>query len=47
LRTLIVHCQSPGARGFTPSDFPQMELSQQELDELITALGESAEGDDN
>ena len=47
LRTLIVHCQSPGARGFTPSDFPQMKLSQQELDELITALGESAEGDDN
>jgi len=45
LRTLIVHCQSPGARGFTPSDFPKMKLSQQELDELITALGESAEGD--
>jgi non-ribosomal peptide synthase protein (TIGR01720 family) len=45
LRTLIVHCQSPDARGFTPSDFPKMKLSQQELDELIIALGESAEGD--
>jgi amino acid adenylation domain-containing protein/non-ribosomal peptide synthase protein (TIGR01720 family) len=45
LRTLIVHCQSPGAWGFTPSDFPKMKLSQQELDELMTALGESAEGD--
>jgi amino acid adenylation domain-containing protein/non-ribosomal peptide synthase protein (TIGR01720 family) len=45
LHTLIVHCQSPGAWAFTPSDFPKMKLSQQELDELITALGESAEGD--
>jgi non-ribosomal peptide synthase protein (TIGR01720 family) len=44
LRTFIVHCQSPGAGGFTPSDFPKMTLSQQELDELMTALGESAEG---
>jgi non-ribosomal peptide synthase protein (TIGR01720 family) len=45
LRTLIVHCQSPEAGGYTPSDFPKMRLSQQELDELMTALGESAEGD--
>jgi non-ribosomal peptide synthase protein (TIGR01720 family) len=44
LRTLIVHCQSPEAGGYTPSDFPKMRLSQQELDELMTALGESAEG---
>jgi non-ribosomal peptide synthase protein (TIGR01720 family) len=44
LHTLIVHCQSPAAWGFTPSDFPKMKLSQQELDELMTALGESAEG---
>jgi len=45
LRTLIVHRQSPEAGGYTPSDFPQMRLSQRELDELITALGESGEGD--
>jgi amino acid adenylation domain-containing protein/non-ribosomal peptide synthase protein (TIGR01720 family) len=45
LRALIVHCQSPEAGGYTPSDFPKMRLSQQELDELMTALGESAEGD--
>jgi len=45
LRTLIVHCQSPETGGYTPSDFPQMRLSQGELDELMTALGESAEGD--
>jgi non-ribosomal peptide synthase protein (TIGR01720 family) len=45
LRTLIMHCQSPRAGGYTPSDFPQMRLSQQELDELMTELGESTEGD--
>jgi non-ribosomal peptide synthase protein (TIGR01720 family) len=45
LRTLIVHCQSSEAGGYTPSDFPQMRLNQRELDELMTALGESAEGD--
>jgi amino acid adenylation domain-containing protein/non-ribosomal peptide synthase protein (TIGR01720 family) len=45
LHTLIVHCQFPRAGGYTPSDFPQMRLDQQELDELITALGESAERD--
>ena len=36
LRTLIAHCQSPEAGGYTPSDFPEMRLSQQELDELMT-----------
>src|SRR5262249_3824942 len=44
LRTLIVHCQSPEAGGYTPSDFPQMQLSQQELDALLATLGEPAEG---
>jgi len=44
LRTLIVYCQSPEAGGYTPSDFPQMQLSQQELDALLAALGEPAEG---
>jgi non-ribosomal peptide synthase protein (TIGR01720 family) len=45
LRTLIVHCQSPEAGRYTPSDFPHMRLSQQDLDALIMALGKSAEGD--
>jgi non-ribosomal peptide synthase protein (TIGR01720 family) len=45
LRTLIVHCQSSEAGGYTPSDFPQMRLSQRELDELITALDGAAERD--
>jgi non-ribosomal peptide synthase protein (TIGR01720 family) len=44
LRMLIVHCQSPEVGGYTPSDFPKMKLSQQELDALLTALGEPAEG---
>lgn len=39
LRSLIVHCQSPNACGFTPSDFPQMQFSQQELDQLMAELG--------
>jgi hypothetical protein len=36
--------QSPTAVGYTPVDFPKMKLSQQELDELMAALGESTEG---
>ncbi|MBC1218683.1 amino acid adenylation domain-containing protein [Nostoc sp. UCD121] len=39
LRSLIVHCQSPNAGGFTPSDFSQMQFSQQELDQLMAELG--------
>jgi len=46
LRILIRHCKSPEAGGYTPSDFPAMQLSQQELDELMTTLGESVERDE-
>ncbi len=38
LRSLIAHCQSPDAGGYTPTDFPQMQFSQQELDSLIADL---------
>jgi non-ribosomal peptide synthase protein (TIGR01720 family) len=38
LEALIGHCQSPEAGGFTPSDFPEVELSQGELEELIAEL---------
>ncbi|WP_242039624.1 non-ribosomal peptide synthetase [Anabaena sphaerica] len=38
LRSLILHCLSPNAGGFTPSDFPQMNFSQAELDQLIAEL---------
>ena len=39
LRELIAHCQSPNERGYTPSDFPEVNLSQAELDALIAKLG--------
>ncbi|MDJ0702180.1 MAG: amino acid adenylation domain-containing protein [Leptolyngbyaceae cyanobacterium MO_188.B28] len=35
---LIDHCLSPEAGGSTPSDFPEADLSQQELDELMVEL---------
>ncbi|HEX2091995.1 MAG TPA: amino acid adenylation domain-containing protein, partial [Longimicrobiaceae bacterium] len=35
LRTLVAHCVSPGAGGYTPSDFPLAALGQAELDELL------------
>ncbi|WP_009630730.1 non-ribosomal peptide synthetase [Synechocystis sp. PCC 7509] len=38
LRSLIAHCKSPNAGGYTPTDFPQMQFSQQELDSLIAEL---------
>ncbi|HEX8272303.1 MAG TPA: amino acid adenylation domain-containing protein [Longimicrobiaceae bacterium] len=42
LRALVAHCMSPGAGGFTPSDFPEAELSQDELDALLGELGGEA-----
>ena len=38
LRRLITHCQSPESVGYTPSDFPQMQFSSEELDELLAEL---------
>lgn len=38
LRALIEHCQSPDAGGFTPSDFPDAELSQSQLDGLLARI---------
>ncbi|HSL53916.1 MAG TPA: condensation domain-containing protein, partial [Pyrinomonadaceae bacterium] len=38
LERLIRHCQSPNAGGFTPSDFPDAELTPAQLDELIASL---------
>lgn len=39
LRSLIAHCQSPDAGGYTPSDFPEAQLSQTELDALLDKIG--------
>jgi non-ribosomal peptide synthase protein (TIGR01720 family) len=40
LRTLIHHCLSPEAGGYTPSDFAEAGLNQEELDRLISDLSE-------
>ena len=38
LTVLIEHCQSEDACGYTPSDFPEAQLEQSELDELLKLL---------
>jgi non-ribosomal peptide synthase protein (TIGR01720 family) len=39
LRSLIAHCQSPEAGGYTPSDFPDVELSQADIEALVEEIG--------
>jgi non-ribosomal peptide synthase protein (TIGR01720 family) len=39
LRGLIRHCLGAEAGGFTPSDFPEANLSQHDLDRLISEIG--------
>ena len=39
LRDLIAHAVSPGAGGYTPSDFPLAKLSQAAVDRLAAAAG--------
>jgi non-ribosomal peptide synthase protein (TIGR01720 family) len=38
LREIILHCQSPEAQGFTPSDFPGLRMSQKGLDDLLAKI---------
>jgi non-ribosomal peptide synthase protein (TIGR01720 family) len=38
LRGIIAHCREVDAGGYTPSDFPDMELSQEEIDSLTADL---------
>lgn len=38
LRELIGHSQSPEAGSYIPSDFPEVNLSQEDLDDLLTQL---------
>ncbi|MDQ3744993.1 MAG: amino acid adenylation domain-containing protein, partial [Acidobacteriota bacterium] len=40
LRALIRHCCAPASRGFTPSDFPQANLGQKDLDKLAQLITE-------
>jgi non-ribosomal peptide synthase protein (TIGR01720 family) len=39
LRSIITHCLTDATGGLTPSDFPDVELSQEELDDLMTQFG--------
>ncbi|MDM0116496.1 condensation domain-containing protein [Variovorax sp. J22R133] len=41
LGTLLRHCTSPGAGGMTPSDVPDIEISQDGLDSLLAELSEA------
>jgi len=44
LRSLISHCQSPEAGGYTPSDFSDFawsQWSQTDLDTILTTIGEA------
>jgi amino acid adenylation domain-containing protein/non-ribosomal peptide synthase protein (TIGR01720 family) len=38
LRSLITHCQSPEIGGYTPSDFPEINLNQEKLDEILAEI---------
>ncbi|MEH1869066.1 MAG: amino acid adenylation domain-containing protein [Nostoc sp.] len=38
LEAIIDHCLSPEAGGYTPSDFPEIGLSQEALDELLAEI---------
>jgi non-ribosomal peptide synthase protein (TIGR01720 family) len=38
IESLLAHCLSPAAGGFTASDFPEADLSQEELDRLVADL---------
>jgi amino acid adenylation domain-containing protein/non-ribosomal peptide synthase protein (TIGR01720 family) len=40
LRELIAHCLAPEAGGYTPSDFPEANASQHDLDRLFASLGQ-------
>lgn len=41
LQSLIAHCQSIKAGGFTPSDFPLLTSNQQQLDKLVQTIAEA------
>jgi hypothetical protein len=38
-----MHCLSPQAGGYTPSDFPKAKLKQKDLDKLVARLGKAGE----
>ncbi|MCG8458571.1 MAG: hypothetical protein MI919_20015, partial [Holophagales bacterium] len=40
LTELVGHCRAPTAGGYTPSDFPEAELDQDDLDRFVSMLTE-------
>ena len=40
VKNLIDHCKSPAAGRYTPSDFPEADLSQQDLDDLLNEIND-------
>jgi non-ribosomal peptide synthase protein (TIGR01720 family) len=40
VRAIIAHCQSPEAGGYTASDFPDANLNEEELDNILAELSE-------
>ncbi|MEH2299318.1 MAG: condensation domain-containing protein [Nostoc sp.] len=38
LRSLIAHCKSPEGGGYTPTDFPLVDLNQEDLDDLLSKI---------
>jgi non-ribosomal peptide synthase protein (TIGR01720 family) len=40
LRALVANCLSPGAGGYTPSDFQKADLSQEDIGDLLDQLDE-------
>ncbi|MEH2238172.1 condensation domain-containing protein, partial [Nostoc sp.] len=38
IRSIIKHCQSQDTKGYTPSDFPDAQLNQLEIDQLLTSI---------
>jgi non-ribosomal peptide synthase protein (TIGR01720 family) len=43
LRDIIKHCLSPEAGGLTPSDFPLVNLNQQQLEKIISKMNRANE----
>ncbi|RCJ42320.1 non-ribosomal peptide synthetase [Nostoc minutum NIES-26] len=38
LQAIATHCQSPEVKGYTPSDFPEANLNQKDLDQFLAKL---------
>jgi non-ribosomal peptide synthase protein (TIGR01720 family) len=43
LRDIITHCRSSDAGGYTPSDFPQANLNQNDLDRFLAKINQGSE----